>query len=155
MRNTDGTSAALLDGTGCAPHYSLRSLCRALRESVRNRHGSVARCLFEGFRFSFLCQLERAHYDTVDALISKYILGNDTGSVIRWPPLPRPPPEPGCTWIQVEGYWLRAGELEPGSRQMGEERWKYVLTPAVCDNLRDLARVVSAGSLPVLLQVRS
>ena len=37
----------LTDGMGHAPHYSLRTLCRALRFAARNSCGSVLRSLYE------------------------------------------------------------------------------------------------------------
>jgi len=37
----------LTDGTGHPPHYSLRTLCRALRFAARNSCGSVPRSLYE------------------------------------------------------------------------------------------------------------
>lgn len=39
----------------------------------------------------------------------------------------------------MEGYWVSQGEMEPGLDP------SYILTPSVKLNLRDLARVVSAG----------
>lgn len=41
--------------------------------------------------------------------------------------------------VDVEGYWVSQGDLEPALDP------SYILTASVKLNLRDLARVVSAG----------
>lgn len=41
--------------------------------------------------------------------------------------------------VEVEGYWVSQGDLEPALDP------SYILTASVKLNLRDLARVVSAG----------
>lgn len=45
----------------------------------------------------------------------------------------------GKQCVAVEGYWVSQGDLEPTLDP------SYILTPSVKLNLRDLARVVSAG----------
>ena len=49
----------LTDGTGHQPHFSLRTLCRALRFAALNSCGSVPRSLYE-VSFSFLHKLSSA-----------------------------------------------------------------------------------------------
>lgn len=41
--------------------------------------------------------------------------------------------------VELEGYWVSQGEMEPAADP------SYILTSSVKLNLRDLARVVSAG----------
>nr|KAG5703293.1 hypothetical protein BaRGS_025535 [Batillaria attramentaria] len=61
--------------------------------------------------------------------------------------LKQPLPEPsGGGYLNFEGYWISCGTLEPTVPD------NYILTASVRANLKDLARVVSAGSHPVLLQ---
>ena len=56
-------------------------------------------------------------------------------------------PKPvGDNHIEVEGYWITKGSLVPDTPQ------DYICTQSVKANLRDLARIVSAGNIPVLLQ---
>lgn len=45
----------------------------------------------------------------------------------------------GHMCLEVQGYWVAQGEMEPALDP------SYVLTASVKLNLRDLARVVSAG----------
>lgn len=51
-------------------------------------------------------------------------------------PIPAPTGRPS---VPIEGYWVSQGEMEPALDP------SYILTASVKLNLRDLARVVSAG----------
>lgn len=132
----------LVDGTGHRPHYSLRTLCRALRFAASNPCGNIQRSLYEGFCLGFLTQLDRASHPVVQKLICQHIISGNVKSLLK-----QPIPEPkGGRLIQVEGYWISVGDKEPKIDET------YVLTPSVKLNLRDIARVVSAGTYPVLIQ---
>uniref|UniRef100_A0A8I3X1N2 Midasin n=1 Tax=Callithrix jacchus TaxID=9483 RepID=A0A8I3X1N2_CALJA len=140
LRKESGTK--LLDGTGHRPHYSLRTLCRALRFAASNPCGSIQRSLYEGFCLGFLTQLDRASYPIVQKLICQHIVSGNAKSLLK-----QPIPEPkGGRLIQVEGYWISVGDKEPTIDET------YILTPSVKLNLRDVVRVVSAGTYPVLIQ---
>ncbi|XP_070191391.1 midasin-like isoform X1 [Littorina saxatilis] len=136
-------SSKLVDGTGHKPHYSLRTLCRALRFVNVHNCGTVARSLYEGFCLSFLTQLDRSSHPVVTKLICEHILGKAKKESILKQPLPQPS---GGNHLQFGGYWISQGTLEPSVPD------HYIITPSVKENLKDLARVVSAGSHPVLLQ---
>ncbi|KAK8382137.1 hypothetical protein O3P69_015242 [Scylla paramamosain] len=58
-------------------------------------------------------------------------------------PIPAPASEK-C--VQIEGYWIPQGPLEPQALD------NYIITETVKRNLEDLVRVVSIGWFPVLLQ---
>ncbi|XP_064196020.1 midasin isoform X1 [Anguilla rostrata] len=131
----------LTDGTGHKPHYSLRTLCRALKYAAANPCRSVQRSLYEGFCLSFLTQLDRSSHPVVQKLVCQYILEGNVKCVKQ--PLPEPLGRP-C--VHMEGYWVSQGEMEPAVDH------SYILTQSVKLNLRDLARVVSAGNHPVLIQ---
>ncbi|KAI1897419.1 hypothetical protein AGOR_G00083100 [Albula goreensis] len=131
----------LVDGTGHKPHYSLRTLCRALKYAAANPCYSVQRSLYEGFCLSFLTQLDRNSHPVVQKLVCHHILEGNVRC------LKQPIPEPtGRHCVQMEGYWVSQGEMEPAIDH------SYILTQSVKLNLRDLARVVSAGTHPVLIQ---
>uniref|UniRef100_W5NJZ0 Midasin AAA lid domain-containing protein n=2 Tax=Lepisosteus oculatus TaxID=7918 RepID=W5NJZ0_LEPOC len=134
-------NSRLVDGTGHRPHYSLRTLCRALKYAASNPCHSVQRSLYEGFCLSFLTQLDRASHPLVQKLICQHVLGGNTKCLKQ--PIPEPPKK-NC--VQVEGYWISKGDMELVIDS------SYTLTPTVKLNLRDLARVVSAGTHPVLIQ---
>ncbi|KAF3702507.1 Midasin Dynein-related AAA-ATPase MDN1 MIDAS-containing protein [Channa argus] len=131
----------LVDGTGHKPHYSLRTLCRALKYVSGNPCNSVQRSLYEGFCLSFLTQLDRSSYPLVQKLVCQHILMGNKKCLKQ--PIPAPS---GQLCVEVEGYWLCQGDMEPTLDP------SYILTPSVKLNLHDLARVVSAGTHPVLIQ---
>uniref|UniRef100_M4AJ01 Midasin n=1 Tax=Xiphophorus maculatus TaxID=8083 RepID=M4AJ01_XIPMA len=133
-------SSRLVDGTGHRPHYSLRTLCRALSYAAANPCLSVQRSLYEGFCLSFLTQLDRSSHPLVQKLVCQHILAGNTKCLKQLIPAP-----PGRTCVQIEGYWVPQGELEPALDP------SYILTSSVKLNLRDLSRVVSATH-PVLIQ---
>ncbi|KAK9869491.1 hypothetical protein WA026_003245 [Henosepilachna vigintioctopunctata] len=136
----------LLDGIGHRPHYSLRSLCRALGIAAKNLCGTLKRNLYEAFCLSFLTQLDMDSYSIVQNLITRYILGNDSeAKAILNKRIPKPESS-GLNYVQFEGYWIQQGELDCIITE------DYILTDCVRKNLKDLARVVSIGKLPVLLQ---
>lgn len=91
--------------------------------------------LLQGLCMSFMSQVARDHHTAVTALCQKHLkLAND----ILKAPLLQPS---DARRTQVEGYWLPIG----GQTQNMSER--YILTPSVRDNLRNLARIISARSL--------
>lgn len=58
-------------------------------------------------------------------------------------------PEPqvfGQNYLLFEGHWIPQGKLEIVIPE------GYILTPTVKKNLRDIARIISLGRLPILLQ---
>ena len=133
----------LTDGTGHRPHYSLRTLCRALRLASANKHGSILRSLYEGFCLSFLTQLDRSSHPVVEQLIAKHVVGRQGVKGILKQSIPEPPIG---QHLNFEGYWISQGSIEP------EVPESYVMTKSVKANLRDLSRIVSAGRFPVLIQ---
>nr|XP_035921041.1 midasin isoform X1 [Halichoerus grypus] len=140
LRKDSGTK--LVDGTGHRPHYSLRTLCRALRFAASNPCSNIQRSLYEGFCLGFLTQLDRASHPIVQKLICQHIVSGNVKSLLK-----QPIPEPkGGRLIQIEGYWISVGEKEPTIDET------YILTSSVKLNLRDIVRVVSAGTYPVLIQ---
>uniref|UniRef100_K7FQC1 Midasin n=1 Tax=Pelodiscus sinensis TaxID=13735 RepID=K7FQC1_PELSI len=132
----------LVDGTGHRPHYSLRTLCRALRFAASNPCKNIQRSLYEGFCLGFLTQLDRVSHPIVQKLICQHIVSGNIKSLLKQP-LPEPQ---GGRAVQIEGYWISVGDKEP----MIDE--SYVLTSSVKLNLKDIVRVVSAGTHPVLIQ---
>ncbi|XP_059609312.1 midasin [Phlebotomus argentipes] len=133
----------LNDGLGNRPVYSLRTLCRALTCCAKNLCGSVQRNLYESFCMSFLSQLDTASHKTVLQLIQKSLLGSpESVKAVLSYQIPKTSEQ--CEFF--EGYWIEYGEKEP------QEISSYILTESVRQNLKDLARIVSLGRLPVLLQ---
>lgn len=131
----------LVDGTGHKPHYSLRTLCRALKFVASDPCYNIQRSLYEGFCLSFLTQLDRSSHPIVQKLVCQNILGGNVKCLRQ--PIPQPKDR---VCVQIDEYWLSQGDKEPAVDP------SYIITPSVKLNLKDLARVVAAGIHPVLLQ---
>ncbi|CAG2222307.1 MDN1 [Mytilus edulis] len=126
----------LTDGTGHRPHFSLRTLCRALRYASSNPCGQKARSLYEGFCLSFLTQLDRSSHPIVDSLICQHVLGKSNIKSILKQQIPMPSQG---QYLNFEGYWISTGKKKA---QVPDH---YILTPSVRQNLKDLCRVISGG----------
>ncbi|XP_066999962.2 midasin [Anabrus simplex] len=137
---------SLADGTGHKPHYSLRTLCRALSVAACNPCGSSQRSLFEAMCLSFLTQLNHTSHPAVMMMVAKAVLGVTSISSVLKQPIPQPKGSASDKYVPFEGYWVLQGNVEPKIPE------KYILTPSVRRNLHDLVRVVSIGHHPVLLQ---
>ncbi|XP_013187576.2 midasin [Amyelois transitella] len=135
----------LVDGAGNAPHYSLRTLCRALTAAAKAKCGTVARSLYEAFCLSFLTQLDSRSHPVVEAMIAKAVLGKKNVKSVLNQLIPEPQ-IPGQNFLLFEGHWIPQGKLDIAIPE------GYILTPAVKKNLRDIARIISLGRLPILLQ---
>ncbi|VVC30846.1 ATPase, dynein-related, AAA domain,von Willebrand factor, type A,AAA+ ATPase domain,P-loop [Cinara cedri] len=136
---------SLTDGTGHKPHYSLRTFCRALSIASSNPCQSTQKSLYESFCLSFLTQLNSFSHKRVEQLIASTMFRETLIQAVINQPIPRPITKPK-SYIQIEGYWIQKGDLEPSPFQ------KYILTNSVKLNLRDLVRVVSLSKFPVLIQ---
>uniref|UniRef100_A0A1A9WWJ4 Midasin n=1 Tax=Glossina brevipalpis TaxID=37001 RepID=A0A1A9WWJ4_9MUSC len=130
----------LNDGLGNRPVYSLRTLCRSLNICARNLCGSIERNLYESFSLSFLTQLDPSSHSVVQQLIQSIMLSN-TKAILK-----QEIPKPNDSCLNFEGYWIQKGPKEL------QECSNYILTDSVRSNLKDLARIVSIGKFPVLLQ---
>ncbi|KAM3963373.1 LOW QUALITY PROTEIN: midasin [Aphomia sociella] len=135
----------LVDGAGNAPHYSLRTLCRALTAAAKAKCGTVARSLYEAFCLSFLTQLDSSSHPIVEAMIAKAVIGKKTIKSILNQLIPEPHIQ-GHNFLLFEGHWIPQGKLDIAIPE------GYILTPTVRKNLRDIARIISLGRLPILLQ---
>ncbi|GFS38685.1 midasin [Nephila pilipes] len=137
----DAAAKELNDGSGYHPHYSLRTLCRALRFASTNPCHNIPRSLYEAFCLSFLSQLDNNSHEHVTKILKEQMFGK------ALPPLNQIIPEPRTgKYVQVSGYWILQGSQEPSEPE------DYIFTATVERNLHDLARIVSAGQFPVLLQ---
>lgn len=66
-------NSTLIDGSGHKPHYSLRSLCRAL-EYCRLLLDTLGleRAIYEGISAAFLTQLDNSSLIKMNSLIEEY-----------------------------------------------------------------------------------
>ena len=138
----------LSDGLGQRPHFSLRTLCRALFIASQNLCRNTNRSLYEAFCLSFLTQLDVPSYKYVEDKIRKVFSPHLTNSK-KW--LEHPIVKPITTkgqFIEVEGYWIFTEQTRKPVSQSN-----YIVTESFKRHLKDLARIVSLGRSPVLLQV--
>lgn len=140
MKLRDLSQLELNDGLGNKPVFSLRTLCRALRICAKNLCGSIERNIYESFCLSFLTQLDPPSHELVLKLIQQLLI-SDSKKILS-----QQIPKPAGNQLNFEGYWIEGGEKEP------QECVEYILTDSVKKNLRDLARIISIGKLPILLQ---
>lgn len=136
----------LVDGANQKPHFSLRTLTRALTYvlDIAPIYG-LRRALFEGFSMSFLTLLNTESELLLQPLIDKQILGaqkNSRGSLHQTPRLP----QDGKLYVQFKHYWIAQGPATI------EQQAHYILTPFIERNLLNLVRATSTRRFPVLLQ---
>jgi midasin len=133
---------SLSDGANQRPHYSLRTLARAL-DFTRTHAGMFGfdRSLVEGFLMSFLTQLDARSYPIMKALIKKFLQRGLNEKILE-----RAPRNPGPNFVQFEQFWLELGPLT------AFEDPKYILTPTIRQHLINLSRTLTSRKIPILLQ---
>ncbi|EFA84854.1 type A von Willebrand factor domain-containing protein [Heterostelium album PN500] len=131
----------LLDGANQKPHFSLRTLSRALHYTrfVSQQFG-FQRALYEGINMSFLTQINRQSTPIMEQLINQYIRKGDAKQYKQ------PLKQPSEKHIQIEQFWVQTGENEPVVPQ------HYILTQSIKTNLNNLARILVSRKHPILLQ---
>ncbi|KAL4918208.1 P-loop containing nucleoside triphosphate hydrolase protein, partial [Aspergillus aurantiobrunneus] len=136
----------LTDGAGQRPHFSIRTLVRALIYAADHAQVyGLRRAIFEGFSMSFLTVLSQESERLLTPLLEKYIFSNVKNIKALLGQTPRPPND-GNEHVQFKHYWMRKGHLIP------EEQPHYIITPFIEKNLKNLVRASSTRRFPVLLQ---
>ncbi|KAF9163666.1 AAA ATPase midasin [Actinomortierella ambigua] len=136
----------LADGAGQRPHFSMRTLTRALQfvREIVVTYG-LRRAIYEAFSMTFLTQLNKDSERAVRALVEKHLLKgvkNPRALITQTPR--RPTTEESL--LQFDHYWLKCGRYTP------VDVGQYILTPSVRTNLNNLARVVMTQRFPILIQ---
>ncbi|KAI9276342.1 P-loop containing nucleoside triphosphate hydrolase protein [Umbelopsis sp. AD052] len=134
----------LVDGANQRPHFSTRTLARALTyiNQITSAYG-LRRSLYEGFCMTFMTSLDQESTAILHDLIFKTLLRGvrDPSHLIT-----QIPKQPNGDFVQFGSFWLEKGA------QGEEEPNNFILTPSVESNLHNLARVVMSGKFPVLIQ---
>ncbi len=135
----------LADGGNQRPHFSIRTLARALTfcSHLHSQLG-VRRSLYEGFLLTFTMGLDQSSSSLVASIIHKQFIQTARNPKQIMTKIPAAPTQ--GEHIQLGPFWLRTGSLIP------EEQASYILTPSVHDKLLFLARAVAIGRFPVLIQ---
>lgn len=143
-------SSHLADGANSPPHYSVRTLARALTFAADNvATFGLRRALYEGFVMTFTMLLDQSSTQTVCALLRQHLFRNDdrARAVLSKKP-DAVSKRDKQAYSAFHHFQLKRGPVEDGE----EVAERYVLTPSVTDKLTNLARVVSAHRYPVLIQ---
>ncbi|CAO3637326.1 unnamed protein product [Cunninghamella blakesleeana] len=134
----------LVDGANQRPHFSIRTLSRALTYvcQIYPTYG-LRRSLYEGFCMTFLTQLNKESETLMHQHIYKTILNNINNPKHLITQIPRQPQD---NYIQFGYFWLEQGQFDP------IEDTGYIMTPSVETKLYNLARVIMSRKFPVLIQ---
>ncbi|RZF47806.1 hypothetical protein LSTR_LSTR006070 [Laodelphax striatellus] len=144
LKAREEANRVLADTSGHKPHYSLRTLCRALSVAAKDQCGSMQRSLYEALCLSFLTQLDSSSHKYLQSMIAEAVVGKEDIKSLLGQKIPEP--SPANTHTNFVGYWVAKGPCEPNISS------KYILTASVKRNLHDVVRVVSLSSDPVLIQ---
>lgn len=130
----------LSNGTGMPPTYSLRTLCRALKNASKNSCNNTLLSVYDSICLSFLTDLNRESSLYLEEYIQNFLLKTTKlkGKIQRIKPL-------GDSFINIEDYWILKGNNEIYQDN------SFIFTKSAKDNLKRLARVCSAR-LPCLIQ---
>lgn len=138
--------AQLADGQNLPPHFSMRTLARALSFAAEFAPTfGLRRALFEGFVMAFTMLLDPKSQQVVKVLIDKHIVQPAKNPRSLMEKVPTRPADLEDA-IRVHHYWLALGPEEPKSPE------DYILTPSVQAKVCDLARAVLTRKVPVLIQ---
>ncbi|KAF9194234.1 AAA ATPase midasin [Haplosporangium sp. Z 11] len=138
----------LADGAGQRPHFSMRTLTRALQfvREIVTTYG-LRRSMYEAFSMTFLTQLNKESEKMVQALVEKHLLNSVKNPRNVITQVPRRPEIIGDReLIQFGHFWLQCG------RHPIQDAGQYILTPSVNHNLNNLSRVVMTRRFPILIQ---
>lgn len=134
----------LVDGSGQKPHFSLRTLTRALTYAKDvSTLCSLRRALFEGFQMSFLTLLDKESESRLYPLLQQHLLPKKAASELK---KAFKMPSDGHQYVREGQYWLRQGAFPI------EDQPHYIITPFIRRNLDNLIRAASTRRSPVLIQ---
>lgn len=138
----------IVDGSNIPPHYSMRTLARALMFAVEvSPLFGLRRGLWEGCLMTFTMSLDADSASRAKALAQTHLLTglrNIKATMSQVPSLPKgvDPDD----YLRFGHFWLEKGPLAVPSEET------YVITPSVEAKLSDLARVILTRRFPVLIQ---
>ena len=136
----------LADGTNQPPHFSMRTLARALTFAADLAPTlGIRRAVYEGCLMTFTTLLEGSSADTVMELLQAHFV-NKAKNPRSFLSMPHAKPEKPSDFVHVGAYWLERGSEAAASNE------HYVLTPSVQTKLVNLARTVAIRRFPVLIQ---
>ena len=137
----------IADGSNQRPHYSMRTLTRALNFAVDVCPTfGLRRALWEGCLMAFMVVLDQPSASKLQVLAMGHILGSVKNVNSLLAQIPQPPTNDPDRYLAVGPFWLEMGPL--GSQPVDH----YILTPSVQRKLLDLARIILAKRFPILIE---
>ncbi|KAF8843352.1 P-loop containing nucleoside triphosphate hydrolase protein [Paxillus ammoniavirescens] len=138
----------LADGSNHRPHYSMRTLARALTfaADIAPMYG-LRRALWEGCLMAFTMVLDGTSANVVTGLAHKHVLSgvrNPKSLLTREPSFPAS--RSADEFVKFGPFYLEKGPLP------GDPMEDYIMTPSVEKKLIDLARIVLTRRFPVLIE---
>jgi midasin len=138
----------IADGSNHRPHYSMRTLARALifASDVASMFG-LRRAIWEGCLMAFTMVLDSPSAELVTTLAQKHLLAgvrNPKSMLTKEPSVPhsRSPDE----FIKFGPFYLERGALPEDPVE------DYIMTPSVETKLIDLARIILTRRFPILIE---
>ncbi|KAG7445730.1 P-loop containing nucleoside triphosphate hydrolase protein [Guyanagaster necrorhizus] len=138
----------IADGSNHRPHYSMRTLARALTFAADTASTfGLRRAIWEGCLMAFTMVLDGPSAELVTSLAQRHLLAgvrNPRSILSKNPPSPSSRSPDG--FVNFGPFYLEKGPLEPDSAD------EYILTPSVETKLIDLARIILTRRFPILIE---
>ena len=138
-------SRQISDGDNHRPHFSMRTLTRALTFAADTASAySLRRSVWEGCLMAFTMVLDTESAQLVTSVARKHLLAgvrNPRSMLIKEPSAPKTE-----TFVKFGPFYLEKGPLE---EDLAED---YILTPSVNQKLIDLARIILTRRFPILIE---
>ena len=145
---TLATNRRIADGSNRRPHFSMRTLARALMFAAEIASAySLRRALWEGCLMAFTMTLDVPSAELVTVLAQKHVLNGIRNIRLLLTREPAPPQSrPLGDFIKFGPFYLEKGDLAELPTD------DYIITPSVERKLIDLARIISTRMFPVLIE---
>ena len=135
----------LADGSNHRPHFSMRTLTRALTFAAETAGTfGVRRAVWEGCVMAFTMTLDSESAQKIMKLAQKCLLAQ-VRNVNSWLGREPAPPAQG-SYFKQGPFYLETGSLE----HVPDDN--YILTTSVHEKLTNLARIILTGLSPVLIE---
>lgn len=143
-------ASQLADGANAPPHYSVRTLARALTfASDHMGTFGLRRAVYEGFVMTFTMLLDAPSISVVSSLIRQQLFRNDDQARAVLSKTPESVAKRDREAFAAFHHFKLARGYQADDANVSS---RYVITPSVKDKITNLARVVSAQRYPVLIQ---
>jgi midasin len=138
----------IADGSNRRPHFSMRTLTRALTFAAEIASAySLRRALWEGCLMAFTMALDVPSAELVTSLTQKHVLNGIRNVRLLLTKEPSPPQSrPLSDFVKFGPFYLEKGDLAELPTD------DYIMTPSVERKLIDLARIISTRRFPVLIE---